>query len=116
MRKLIPALSLVLISMLCAVSGRTEDEVKVSNPEPTQSTDVPFRLFATKNMWTFLKLDTRTVLVWQVQFSLTADSEGKTERYVVPVNGLPLAPTTSSPGRFTLYPTENIFNFLLEDQ
>ena len=38
--------------------------------EPTQSTDVRYRLFPTQNMWTFLKLDTMTGKIWQVQFSV----------------------------------------------
>jgi hypothetical protein len=31
-----------------------------SIPEPTQRTDAPFRLFRTQNVYTLLKLDTRT--------------------------------------------------------
>src|ERR1017187_7250104 len=36
--------------------------------EPTQRTDAPYRLFSTQNIYAFLKLDTRTGQVWQVQW------------------------------------------------
>ena len=79
-------------------------------PEPTQRPDAPFRLFRTKNIYTFLKLDTRTGLVWQLQWSLKAD-----QRFVEPINLKSLA-DGKNPGRFTLYPSANIFTFILLDQ
>ena len=36
-------------------------------PEPTQDPNVPYRLFATTNVYTFIKLDTRDGRLWQVQ-------------------------------------------------
>ena len=78
-------------------------------PEPTQRVDAPFRLFRTRNIHTFLKLNTRTGQVWQVQWS-TDGSNG-----VWPINLRALS-TDKVPGRFSLFPTDNIFNFLLLDQ
>jgi len=79
-------------------------------PEPTQRTDAPFRLFRTKNVYTFLKLDTRTGQVWQLQWSPEAD-----RRLVEPISLKSLADVKKS-GRFTLYPSANIFSFILLDQ
>jgi hypothetical protein len=79
-------------------------------PEPTQRTDAPFRLFRTLNIHTFLRLDTRTGQVWQVQWSAEPD-----HRFVEPINSKPLA-ASKAPGRFTLYPSSNIFTFILLDQ
>lgn len=79
-------------------------------PEPAQRTDAPFRLFRTSNVYTFLKLDTRIGQVWQVQWN----GEPR-ERSVFPINVTPLT-DGGKPGRFTLYPSSNIFTFILLDQ
>ena len=69
-------------------------------------------------MYTLLKLDTRTGQIWQVQWS-TDDAA----RFSVPVNlsvllpsGTAGHPTVLRPGRFTLSPTENMYNFVLIDE
>lgn len=36
-----------------------------------------YKLYPTDNMWTFLKLDTRTGKIWQVQYSVNSDSYGE---------------------------------------
>jgi hypothetical protein len=73
---------------------------------------VPYRLFPTENIWTFIKLDTRNGLMWQVQYSLK--SEGRFETYL---NLIPLISKDKEVNdRFTLYPTHNIFTFILLDQ
>ena len=85
----------------------SEDE---PTPEPTQRTDAPFRLYRTKNIYTFLKLDTRTGLIWQLQWNTDP-----AKRFVDPINLKPLADGKKA-GRFTLYPSVNIYNFILLDQ
>lgn len=77
--------------------------------EPTQNPNVPYRLFGTRNIYTFLKLDTRDGRIWQVQWGST------NERFTAPLNVIPVV-SGSAPGRFTLYPTTNIYTFLLLDQ
>lgn len=77
--------------------------------EPTQNTDAPYRLFGTRNMYTFLKLDTREGRIWQVQWG------DESSRLTVPLNLKPLV-SGGNAGRFTLYPTTNIFTFVLLDQ
>ena len=80
--------------------------------EPSQSTDVPFRLFRTTNRWTFIKLDTITGRMWQVQYDTEGDNQGS-----VVLNNRDLASGKQrNPGRFTLYPTQNIWTFILLDQ
>jgi hypothetical protein len=79
-------------------------------PEPSQRVDAKFRLYRTRNIFTFLKLDTSTGQVWQVQWGMKSG-----ERWYAPVNGVPLADGKQN-GRFTLVPTTNIFNQLLIDQ
>lgn len=62
-------------------------------------------------MWTFIKLDTRNGKMWQVQFSVKGDDY----RFEIPLNTTALA-TDSTNGRYELYPTQNMFNFVLLDK
>ncbi len=73
-----------------------------------------YQLFKTQNMWTFLKLDTMTGQIWQVQYSV----KGNEYRFetALDLNIRILTPKDQICGRFTLYPTENMYNFLLLDQ
>ena len=64
-------------------------------------------------MWTFLKLDTRTGKIWQVQYS----TQGYEYRFQTILNDYDLSyETNTKPNRFELYPTENTFNFILLDK
>lgn len=72
-----------------------------------------YELFPTTNMWTFLKLDTRTGKIWQVQFSV----EGPDTRFQTDLSlRNRVEDGKAFNGRFTLYPTTNIYNFLLLDK
>jgi hypothetical protein len=75
---------------------------------PVESSEGAFKLFPTKNIWTQLKLDSRDGRLWQVSISTNGSPSDS------PVN---LAPLTDHPfvGRFTLQPTQNIWNFILLD-
>lgn len=71
-----------------------------------------YKMYPTENMWTFLKLDTRTGKVWQVQYSVNSDTHGQ-----VIVNDTDFTfGTNDKTGRFELYPTQNMYNFLLLDK
>jgi hypothetical protein len=93
----------------------------IAQTETKQSTNVSgqiinpvfFQLFPTQNIWTFIKLDTRNGKMWQVHFTVKED-EIQSE---VVLNSLSLVGKEKEVnGRFTLYPTENMYNFLLLDQ
>src|SRR5689334_9615985 len=73
---------------------------------------VAYRLFPTKNMWTFIKLNTRNGQMWQVHFDVQGDNRLQTDLYVVPL----VAAEKEANGRFTLYTTENMYTFILLDQ
>lgn len=71
-----------------------------------------FKLYPTQNMWNFLKLDTRTGKIWQVQYSVEEDGY----RHETELNDEDLTfGQNSKPGRFCLHPTLNIHNFILLD-
>ena len=82
---------------------------------PSAPDNVRYRLFPTQNMWTFLKLDTMTGKIWQVQYSV----EGAKYRFETVLNSVDLATRLKQErvvGRFMLYATQNTYNFVLLDQ
>lgn len=99
-------LALILALVLPITTYAQTDVVQ----QPAQRLDAPFRLFSTQNIYTLLKLDTRTGQVWQVQWGT---DDGYT--WTAPINALRLF-NGDKAGRFTLYPTQNIYNFILLDQ
>lgn len=76
-----------------------------------QNMGAAFQLYSTQNHWIFLMLDTRDGRVWLIQWS----PEEESYRGSIPINIKSLAPQ-NKPGRFTLYPTFNNWNFILLDQ
>lgn len=72
-----------------------------------------YKLFPTQNYWTFIKLDTQNGKMWQVHF--TIEKDGVDGQLIL--NPTPLVSKDKEVnGRFNLYPTNNVFNFLLLDQ
>lgn len=66
-----------------------------------------------ERMWTFIKLDTQAGQMWQVQYSIKGDEE----RFEYDLNPNPLiANGKKANGRFELYSTQNIYNFILLDK
>lgn len=71
-----------------------------------------FQLFPTQNIWTFLKLNTMNGKIWQVQFA-TNDKN----RFESILNTISLVDFDDELiGRFVLYPTQNMWSFILLDQ
>jgi hypothetical protein len=100
-RTLVVAVTLLLFtSLVCAEELR----------QPTQNPDAPYRLFNTTNVFTLLKLDTSSGRIWQVQWGMD-----KEHQFAEPIN-LNALVQGGKPGRFTLYPTSNIWTFILLDQ
>lgn len=82
-------------------------------PIQNVSTDdnVAFRLFSTRNMYTFIKLDTGNGQMWQVQW------DTKSGQFETPLSlAYLVSEENEKNGRFFLYPTTNIYNFILVDQ
>ena len=78
-----------------------------------QQADQNYKLYPTQNMWTFLKLNTANGMIDQVQFS----TDGWEYRFQSSLNDVPLVGYQEDvkSDRFELYPTENMYNFLLPD-
>jgi hypothetical protein len=89
----------------------THAQVKPSSTNLNEKQNSTYKLVKTENMWTFLKLNTRNGKISQVQYSLKEDNA-----FEYDLNEVALVEQKEEfNNRFTLYPTENIFNFLLLD-
>ena len=106
---------LITFIFCCCLAGsyaEGADKLKFQS-EPLQRLDVRYRLFRTDNMWSYLLLDTSDGRLWHVTFT----TEDKGARLKLPVNEKPLvAKNSSKKGKFALYPTDNMWNFILLDQ
>ena len=72
-----------------------------------------YKLYPTQNIWTFIELDTRDGRMWQLQYAINDDEK----RFSLPLNEIPLIDDMGKEvGRFALYPTQNMYNFILIDQ
>lgn len=93
--------------------GQTQTKPTNTAQQKKVSDNSIYQLFPTKNYWTFIKLDTRNGKMWQVHFGVEDD----TNTGELILNSLPIVDKEEEiNGRFTLYPTENMYNFLLLDQ
>lgn len=63
-------------------------------------------------MWTFIKLNTRNGQMWQVQYSMKTEGRFETNLNLIPL----VSKDKEANDRFTLYPTQNIYTFILLDQ
>ena len=109
MKKLLIIFTVVCLSLSAYSQNSFQSAIKHTVASPDAK--VNYRLFQTSNMWTFLKLDTRNGKITHVQFS----TNGNAMEYSL--NPEPLVvDELAKPGRFFLYPTENMYNFLLIDQ
>ena len=72
-----------------------------------------YKLYPTQNIWTFIELDTRDGRMWQLQYAINDDEK----RFSLPLNEISLIDDMGKEvGRFALYPTQNMYNFILIDQ
>jgi len=124
MRYLLPFIAVMLCSVTLSAQDYGEQEQDSSesifNEETIQGlallktimNDCPaYELYRTDNMWTFLKLETSTGKIWQVQYAV-----GDGDAFQVVLNDISLAfDGMETAGRFKLHPTDNIYNFLLLD-
>ena len=106
MKKIIISLIVVLATITSFAQTQTNTSSTIS-----PDNDIVYRLFPTTNRWNFIKLNTRDGRMWQVQYSMEDDQIE-----------VPLSLTTriskeeEKNGRFFLYPTQNMWTFILLDQ
>lgn len=69
-----------------------------------------FELYPTQNSFNFLKLDKKTGKIYQVQWSLEGEKE-----FSITLNGIDLSQFSTDGHCFKLYPTKNMWQFILLD-
>lgn len=69
-----------------------------------------FELYPTQNTFNFLKLDKKTGKIYQVQWSLEGEKE-----FSITLNGIDLSQFSTDGNCFKLYPTKNMWQFILLD-
>ena len=117
MNKRIGIIAALVIAALLSSSNASAQRAQVAQKGagPISESDIayPYRLIETTNIWTFILLDTATGRVWQANYSL---NDSPAVRQII--NGDSLLPEGITPrnGRFTLYSTNNMYNFLLLDR
>ncbi|MDB5126012.1 hypothetical protein [Mucilaginibacter sp.] len=109
MKKLTASLVIVLFTLTALAQNQANKTDGVKTERTESST---YRLFPTVNMWTFIKLNTRTGQMWQVQYDVKENNRG--EYRLNPLSLVTKEEETN--GRFILYPTQNSYNFILLDQ
>jgi hypothetical protein len=100
-----------LIFMLIATISFAQSTTEAPKQNISMDSTVVYRLFATNNIYNFIKLNTRNGKMWQVQWSLKDNQFETTLSDVSQVTK-----DQERNGRFFLYPTTNTFNFILLDQ
>jgi hypothetical protein len=106
------AVALITVVLLTNGQSASTQPIKFETEIP-QRLDVRSRLFKTQNVFNSLLLDTRTGRILQVQFSQEPDKLGWS---ALNDKSLVEDEKNAKDGRFTLYATMNIFNFILLDQ
>lgn len=102
-------LTFALTTMLTFAQSTSEAPIQTISSDSA----VVYRLFSTRNMYTFIKLDTRNGQMWQVQWS----TKGNDYRFETTLSSISrVNKEDEKNGRFFLYPTTNIYNFILLDQ
>lgn len=97
---------------LSYVSAQTSDATQSPSLARQVVNQEYYKLYPTENIYTFLKLDTRDGTISQVQWG-----EDESYRFEVPLNLFPLVSEEEQVvNRFALYPTQNMYTFLLLDQ
>lgn len=103
---------IIAVLLVCNQYSAGQTVIDFPATEYTQDPKANFRLYKTKNKYNFIKLDTRTGQMELVQWSLDGDRMS----YRLSNEILTSSYEEQIPGRFTLYATTNMYQFVLLDQ
>lgn len=103
----------LIIALLISLSAQgLKAQLKAESINPTAPKNGVYEIIKTDNYWTYLKLNTRNGKIWQVQISLEEENRFETVLNTVPL----IKPSEEYNHRFALYPSGNIYNFVLLDK
>ena len=96
---------------MTTISIFSQSTSEAPNQNISTDSNLTYRLFSTRNMYAFIKLNTKNGQMWQVQW------DTKSNQLETPLSLITLVTKEEEKnGRFFLYPTTNIYNFILLDQ
>ncbi len=106
-------MAILLISLTSIIFSQIENyETPDDEPIINTQTIVNYKLYPTNNKWIFIKLNTQNGLLWQVKIDIDGNN-----RFETNLNSLSLVNKENEENnRFTLYPTTNIYTFIVMDQ
>ena len=105
-------LLLLCVFAVFTLIANAQTDIRQTRPDFTQNPNATYRLFPTTNMWIFIKLNTADGRMWLVQYSTTAGDQVE-----ITLSRIERAEESEKKdGRFTLYATQNMYNFILLDQ
>ena len=105
-------LLLLCVFAVFTLIANAQTDIRQTRPDFTQNPNATYRLFPTTNMWIFIKLNTADGRMWLVQYSTQAGNQVE-----IPLSRIERAEESEKKdGRFTLYATQNMYNFILLDQ
>jgi len=102
-------ISIIILSIISAFGQST---LEAPHQNISADSGVVYRLFATRNMYTFIKLNTRNGQMRQLQWG--TESQYRLETTLSDISRV--YKDEEKNGRFFLYPTTNIYSFILLDQ
>jgi len=108
---------ILLIIVIITTSFVTQAQLKKDSSNiifesKKENTPSVYQIFPTQNKWNFIKLNTRNGKMWQVQYGMEKYDNFETELNLISL----VTEEMEANGRFILYPTQNIWNFILLDQ
>lgn len=121
MKKLILILFVISTSIVFAQEGKedsisTEDvprKITTVDGEVLIKTTDRYKIYPTRNTYNFIKLDTRNGYITAIQWNIEDD---KRFEWLISYDDLVPDHEDKINGRFEIYPTDNIYNFLLLDK
>ena len=121
MKKLLTLLAFMILCSLSNVSAQTTDKMQLDSLSWRRLDETSYylktikpryKIYPTENTYISIKLDTATGRVWKVQIGLS-DTDAKT--VAIDDESLLYDWEEYRGGRFELYPTKNMYNFILID-
>jgi len=112
MRFIVAIVSSLLLTGISTAQNVDSNDLRTPLPQTTNP-DALYRLFPTHNMYTMLELNTATGAISIIQWGFEDNKRFKRDFIAPPTT---VSTENSQRGRFTLYPTVNIFTFVLLDQ
>lgn len=109
----------IITAMILLFGCKTQTEPQIEVKEPTfeekmqeNTKELPtYKMIATENIHILLKWNTRTGDVWMTQYALSG-TDGLEHKIPSVIS---IESENSWNGRFELYPTKNMFNFIMVD-